>query len=184
MQLSKWGGLVLAAWLLTSCSFFTPQPAPPDEMNSVDAALLYGYIEADEDAIERVDIVEFGRIYIPPFTSPPRVLVYDNGIFMAENIKPGSYVISGFRSDRNHYNLSRSKRQTYQRIFRVQPGEMEYMGAFNLRVTKKGKINFGDFKVSELRRPQERDVLKHLYHITEGTVWQDKIARRLKALRQ
>ena len=103
---------------------------------------------------------------------------------MAENIKPGSYVISGFRSDRNHYNLSRSKRQTYQRIFRVQPGEMEYMGAFNLRVTKKGKINFGDFKVSELRRPQERDVLKHLYHITEGTVWQDKIARRLKALRQ
>jgi len=177
-------GIMLAAWLLASCTVVSRGSPPPADMKTFESALVYGYVEAEDDVIEQVDILEFGRIYIPPFKKPPRVMVFDNGMFMAENIKPGKYVLAGFRSDRNHYNMARSKRKAYQRIVRIMPGEMEYIGSYNVRVTKKGRIEFGDFDVTTLQRPGERDVLKHLYQVTEGTAWQDKIARRLKALRQ
>lgn len=177
-------GLLLAIWFITSCTVVSRGSPPPDEMTGFDSALVYGYVEAEDDRIEQVDILEFGKVYIPPFRKPPRVLVFDNGFFMAENIKPGKYVLAGFRSDRNHYNMARSKRKAYQRIVRITAGEMEYLGAYNVRVTKKGRIQFGDFEVTSLQRPGERDVLKHLYHVTEGTIWQDKIARRLRELRQ
>lgn len=177
-------GLCFAVQLLAACSVLSRGDAPPQDMKSPDSAFVYGYVEADNDAIVQVDFVEFAKVYVPPFKSPPRVMVFDNGVFMAENIKPGSYVIAGFRSERNNYNLARSKRQSYQHIFRIQPGDMHYLGSYNLHVTQRGKIAFGDFKVTELQRPGEREVLMRLYDATEGTAWQDKIARRLKELRQ
>jgi len=134
--------------------------------------------------IDRVDFVEYGKIYIPPFRKPSRVLVFDNGMFMAENIKPGKYVIAGFRSDRNHYNMASSRRQAYQNIFRIEPGEMEYLGSFNVRKLHGPKRQTENFKVTSIQRPGERDVLKHLHQVTEGTAWQAKIEKRLKQLRQ
>ena len=172
------------AFVVSGCSVVSRGSAPPDDAKTVDSAFIYGYVEAEEDAIEQVDFVQFGKVYVPPFNKPPRVLVFDNGFFMAENIEPGKYVISGFRSDRNHYNMARTKRHAYQRIIVIKPGSMKYIGSFNVRVTQKDKIESGKFKVTEIQRPGERDVLKHLYHVTEGTSWQDKISRRLKQLRQ
>lgn len=170
--------------LVASCAHSSRMAVPPDDGKFVDAGFVYGYVETENEVIERIDFIEYGKIYVPPFTNPPRVLVYNNGVFMAENIKPGKYIISGFRSNRNHYNLARNKRLAYQKIFIVQPGEMEYLGAYNVRVTERGKIDFGELKLRELQRPGERDVLKELFHLTEGTVWQNKVARRLKELRQ
>ncbi|MGD8782885.1 MAG: hypothetical protein PVG75_00525 [Thioalkalispiraceae bacterium] len=176
-------GVILSGWLLMSCAIVSGS-APPDDIKSVDSAFVYGYVEAERDVIEQVDFVEFGKVYIPPLRKPPRVLVFDNGMFMAENIKPGKYVIAGFRSDRNHYNMVSSRRQAYQRVFRIEPGEMEFIGSFNVRPIHGDKMRTEDFDVIQIQRPGERDVLKHLYHVTEGTAWQDKIAVRLKQLRQ
>ena len=183
-RVASWIVLCLGMQLLAGCGVFSRGDAPPSDIQSPESALVYGYVEADNDAIERVDLVEFNKVYVPPFKSPPRVLMFNDGVFMAENIKPGSYVIAGFRSDRNTYNLTRSARQSYQQIFRIRPGDMHYLGSFNLHVTQRGKISYGDFKVTELQRPGEREVLMRLYDATEGTAWQDKIARRLKELRQ
>ena len=158
--------------------------APPEDSQSADAGFAYGFFETQNEVIERIDLIEYGKVYVPPFTNPPRVLVYENGVFMAENLKPGKYIISGIRSERNHYNLARNKRLAYQKIFIIEPGEMEYLGAYNLRVIEKGQLDYGELKIRELQRPGERDVLKELFHLTEGTIWQDKIARRLKQLRQ
>lgn len=181
--IGKAGLLLALTGLMLGCAVGTNK-VPPADVKNREAGFVYGYVEADNDFIERVDILEYGKIYVPPFQMPPRVLVFDNGMFMAENIPPGRYVISSFRSDRNNYNMVRDKRHAYQRIFRVEPGEMEYVGSFNLRVTRKGVIEFGDFKVTEILRPGEREVLRELYHLTEGTAWQNRIARRLKELYQ
>ena len=177
-------GLCLAIQFLTACSALSRGASPPTDMNSPDAAFVYGYAEADKDTIEQVDFLKYNDIYVAPFKSPPRVLVFDNGMFMAENIKPGNYVIAAFHTPRNNYNLTNSKRESYQRIFHILPGDMHYLGSYNLRVTERGKIAYGEFKITELQRPGERDVLMYLYQVTEGTVWQKKIARRLKELRQ
>lgn len=158
--------------------------APPADIASPDMAMVYGYVEADNDTINRVDIVRYNQVYIPPFRSPPKVMLFNDGVFMATNIKPGNYVIADFRSARNNYNLVRSKRQYYQHIFHIKPGELHYLGSYNLHVTERGKISYGDFKVTQLERPGERQILMRLYDATEGTAWQDKIARRLKELRQ
>jgi len=179
-----WLGLCISIQMLAGCGLLTRGDMPPSDMRAADSALVYGYVEADNDSVEKVDLVEFNKVYIPPFRSPPRVLVYDDGVFMAENIKPGRYVIAGFRSERNNYSLTRSKRQSYQHIYLIKPGDIHYLGSFNLHVTQRGKISFGQFKVTELQRPGEREVLMRLYEVTEGTAWQDKIARRLKELRQ
>ena len=133
-----WIGVCLASQLLAGCGVFSRGDAPPGDMKSPDAALVYGYVEADNDSINQVDFVEFNKVYVPPFKSPPRVLIFNDGVFMAENIKPGNYVIAGFRSERNNYNLTRSKRQSYQHIFRNRPGDMHYLGSYNLHVTQRG----------------------------------------------
>lgn len=177
-------GLYLSLQLLAGCSAFSRGPSPPDDMNSPDAAFVYGYVEADNDTVEQVDFLKYKDIYVSPFKSPPRVLVFNNGMFMAENIKPGNYVIAAIRTQRNNFNLANSKRDAYQHIYHILPGDMYYLGSYNLRVTRKEVIAFGEFKVTELQRPGERDVLKYLYDVTDGTVWQKKIARRLKELRQ
>ena len=158
--------------------------APPEDIKATHSAMIFGYVETDEDPIEQVDIYEYGNVYIPPFRKPPRVLVYDNGIFMVENLKPGKYIIAGFRSNKNHYDMARSVRQTYQRILKIDAGGMHYVGSFHVQVTEKGKINYGNFAVTQLQRPGERDILKHLYDVTESTGWQNKIEQRLKELRQ
>ena len=176
--------LLLSLSLLSACAAISRGDAPPGDMKSPQDALVYGYVEADNDNIVQVDFLEYNKLYVSPFKAPPRVLVFDNGMFMAENIRPGNYFIASYRSDRNTYNLSRTKRQAYQHIYRVLPGDMHYLGSYNLHVTQKGKIEYGDFKVTQLQRPGEREILMYLYDKTEGTAWQDKIARRLKELRQ
>lgn len=177
-------GFMATVMLLSGCMIISKGNPPPDEPINQDSALIFGYVEAENDNIEQVDFVEFGKVYIPPFRKIPRVLIFDNGMFMAENVNPGKYVIAGFRSGRNHYNMTRSKRQSYQNVFRIESGEMKYLGSYNVRVTQKGKIDFGKFQVTAIQRPGERDVLKHLYKVTEGTAWQNRIARRLKELHQ
>jgi len=179
--------LTCALVVLSACaSPSSPKPTPPGQSDSVDAGFVYGFIEIDNqnEVVERIDFIEYGRVYVPPFTNPPRVLVYTNGVFMAENIKPGRYIISSIHTERNNYKLARNKRLSYQKIFHIKPGEMEYLGAYNLRVTEKGQLDYGELKIRELQRPGERDVLKELFELTEDTLWQDKIARRLRQLYQ
>lgn len=177
-------GFLFAMQFLNACSVVSSGTAHPDEIKSTEAAIVYGYVEVEDDTIERVDFIEYSKVYVSPFIKQPRVLVFDNGMFMAENIKPGDYLIGGYRSEHNHYNLSRSARLTYQRVYHIEPGEMRYLGSFHLRVTRQGNIEFGDLKVTEIVRPGEREILKHLYQVTEGTAWQNKIGRRLKELYQ
>lgn len=158
--------------------------APPEDIKTTNAAMIFGYVEADNDVIEQVDIFEYGQVYVPPFRKPPRVLVFDNGVFMVENLKPGKYIIAGFRSEKNQYNMARSVRQMYQKVLNLEAGDILYAGSYHLQITERGRLDYGDFSVMQLQRPGERDILKKLYEVTTSTGWQNKIERRLKTLRQ
>ena len=166
---------------LTACS--SPM-APPDDVYSKKYAMIYGSVQAEE-RITEIDFYEYGKTYIRPFTKSPRVLVYNDGTFMAENVRPGNYVIASFRAGKkNQFNLVRSKQQAYQRVIHVKPGEIKYVGSFQIHVTKSRLIGKGDFEVEEVLRPGERQVPRNLHVVTEGTGWQKMIERRLKELRQ
>ncbi|MFO7603073.1 MAG: hypothetical protein R6X06_04570 [Gammaproteobacteria bacterium] len=158
--------------------------APPDDVHSRKFAMIYGSVLADEP-ITQVDFFEYGKTYIRPFSRTPRVLVYDDGTFMAENIRPGKYVIAAFHAgDKNQFNLVRSKQQAYQKVIHVRPGELKYVGSYRIHVTKSRLLGKGKFEVEEVLRPGERQVLRNLQVVTDGTGWQKMIERRLKELWQ
>ena len=175
---------ILILGLLVSGLIACSKPAPPDDVHSKKYGMIYGSVLAN-DRITAVDFFEYGKTYVRFFTKIPRVLVYENGTFMAENLKPGKYVIAGFRAGKkNHFNLVRSEQQAYQRVIHVKPGELKYVGSYQIHVTKSRLLGKGKFKVEEIQRPGERQVLRNLQVVTAGTGWQKMIERRLKELWQ
>lgn len=179
----KNSALFLIIFGMTGCTG-TSLVAPPEDIKTTNSGMIYGYVEADNDVIEQVDIFEYGQVYVPPFRKPPRVLMFDNGVFMVENLKPGKYIIAGFRSEKNQYNMARSVRQMYQKVLNLEAGDILYAGSYHLQITQRGKLDYGNFSVMQLQRPGDRDILKKLYEVTTSTGWQNKIELRLKTLRQ
>lgn len=171
--------LLSAVCVLAACAISDP----PNEILSPEMAMMYGYVEADYP-IDAIDFHEFGVVYIVPFRRPPRVLVYQNGYFMAENLKPGKYYIAAFHSGEKVYKLVDSAQSSYQNIINIKPGSLNFIGSHRIVVQSRHLLTHGEFDVVRIRRPDERTLLNYFYALTDGTAWQKKIARRMKELRQ
>jgi len=168
--------------MLSACSTIGVGVAPPEEIKSPEMGMIFGNIQAPERVIE-VSLREYGKLYIRPFNRPPRVLIYKNGNFMAENLKPGKYIFSSMVTLNKRYNLVQKKIDAYQRIVTVHPGELVYIGSFALFELHQENRHRPKFKMLRMRKPDERTVIKMLYDRSAGTGWQDLFARRLMELR-
>ena len=166
----------LAAILLGACA----APPPPHDILSPENALVFGYVESKENPIDTVEFHKYGEVYIPPFKTPPRVLIFRNGNFMAENIKPGKYYIAAFHSKLNKFSLVGTKQAAYQIVVDVKPGSLTYLGSHRI-YPRSGNA---EPDIKPILNPGEREILRELYHVTAGTGWQAKISRRLQDLRQ
>ena len=173
------GVLAVAVFVSAACSL----PAPPDEILKPGNSMIFGHIEAPEEIIE-VELREYGKFYIPPFVKPPRVMIFKNGHFMAENLAPGKYFISAFNSNRNDFVLVNDKRTAYQDIIILKPDEAKYIGSYRISDVQAGLLDHGDFDIRKTRKPSERRIIRHLFRVTEGTVWQAMLQKRLMQLRQ
>lgn len=175
--------IVVALALLLSMGGCATKPTPPFEIRSPEMGMIYGNIHIPGHEVTEIELREFGKFYMPPFIEPPRVMIFRNGNFVAENLTPGSYYISRFVSKKLYYTLVKDRRSAYQQIINVEPGSVQYIGAFEITDIKPGVFVQGDFHIRTVRKPSERKVLKHMYQITEGTGWQTRIERRIKSLR-
>ena len=70
--------LPFLALLFSSCTVVSRVTTPAEDIKNPDSAFVYGYVEAEDDTIDTVDFVQYGKVYIPPFNKPPRVLVFEN----------------------------------------------------------------------------------------------------------
>lgn len=172
--------VVVTLLLSNGCAL---KPKPPFEVESPEKAMIYGNVKIAGHEVTEIELREFGRFYMPPFVIPPRVLVFRNGNFVAENLKPGNYYISRFVSKKLHYTLVNGARSAYQWIINVEAGALKYVGAFEISDVVPGIFTKGDFNIRTVRHPTERDILKHMFEITQGTGWQDRVDRRIKSLR-
>ena len=161
----------------------TLKPRPPFEVESPEKSMIFGNIRIQGHEVTSIGLREFGRFYMPPFVVPPRVMTFKNGDFVAENLKPGNYYISDFVSKKTNYTLVNDGRSAYQWIITVEPGALVYVGAFAISNVSKDKAYKGDFNIRTVRHPSERVVLKHLFELTKGTGWQNRVDRRIKSLR-
>lgn len=158
-------------------------PAPPLEMKAPNFSMIFGHVQAP-DKVTRIELREYGKFYIPPFVKPPRVLVFNNGNFMAENLKPGKYIISAFNTKKSEFTLVNSKQTAYQNVIHVEPGEAKFIGSYQVTEIKRGLLKKGEFDIRVTRKPSERRVIKHLFNITRGTAWQAMLEHRMQELRQ
>ncbi|MDH5396166.1 MAG: hypothetical protein OEW97_07805 [Gammaproteobacteria bacterium] len=173
-------GIILAALTLSGCAI---KPKPPFEITSPENGMLYGNVHIPGHEVTEIELREYGKLYIPPFIVPPRVMIFRNGDFIAENLKPGNYYISRFVSKKLFYTLVKDSKSAYQWVVKIEPGSIKYMGSFEITDVTPGLFVKGDFSIREVRHPSERKVLKHIYEVTEGTGWQARVDHRIKSLR-
>ena len=121
--------IVLTLLLLSGCAI---KPKPPYEMKSPEMGMIYGNIHIPGHEVTEIELREYDKLYIPPFISPPRVMVFRNGNFVAENLRPGNYYISRFVSKKLFYTLVKDRRSAYQNIITVEPGSVKYVGSFEI----------------------------------------------------
>lgn len=159
------------------------KPKPPFEIVSPEKGMIYGNVRIPGHEVTEIELREYGKFYLPPFISPPRVMVFRNGNFVAENLKPGNYYISRFASKKLFYSLDKDARSAYQWIFNVEPGTVKFVGSYEISNVKPGLFVKGDFNIRSVRHPTERKILKHMFEVTQGTGWQARIDRRIKSLR-
>lgn len=159
------------------------KPRPPFEIISPEKSMIYGNVRIPGHQVTEIELREFGKFYLPPFIQPPRVMIFNNGNFVAENLEPGSYYISRFKSKKLLYSLVKEGRDAYQWIINVEPGTVKYVGSFEITNIKPGIFVQGNFNIRTVRHPDERKVLKHMFQVTQGTGWQAMIDRRIKSLR-
>jgi hypothetical protein len=103
---------------------------------------------------------------------------------MAENLKPGKYMISAFNTDKGNFVLVKSRRTAYQRIINLEPGEAKFVGSWRISDVKTGRFENGEFDIRRVRKPGERRVLKHLFQVAKGTAWEAMLEHRMQELRQ
>ena len=177
--------VLLGSVLLSGCA---QVPAPPLEVQDPANGMIFGSIRADV-MITRVVLHEYGKFYMPPFVVPPKVQVYPNGDFVAVNLKPGKYYLAGFTarkglSEFHNFRLSAKNISPYMTVINVKPGSLQYVGSFRIS----GRLQFDknakarEFYITHTYYPGEREILRRIYDITDGTGWQDRINQRLKYL--
>lgn len=162
---------------LTACNVL----APPAEVQSPELGMVFGNIKTSEQ-IERIEFREFGKFYLPPFRVPPRVMVFDNGDFMVENLKPGKYYIAAVYSRFKDFTLVKDNRTAYQNVIIVEPGAIKYAGSYVIHEVADAARFRQNLILRKVRKPAEREILKNLYVVTEGTGWQTRIDRRMHEL--
>jgi len=176
-------GLFFIALLALNLAGCATKPRPPFERISPEKGMIYGNIRIPGHEVTEIEMRQYGKFYIPPFISPPRVMIYRNGNFVVENLDPGNYYISRFIAKKLIFPLVKDSQSAYQKVFNVQPGELKYLGSFIVTNVKPGFYTQGDFHIRLARHPSERRVLKHMFDVTEGTGWQALIDRRIRSLR-
>lgn len=173
-------GVAILGLVLGGCA---AKPTPPYEIESPELGMIFGNIHIPGREVTEIELREYDKFYLPPIITPPRVMIFRNGNFVAENLKPGDYYISRFASGKLYYTLVKDTRSAYQNIIRVEPGSVNFVGSFKITDVEPGVFTKGKFNYKQVRFPSERNLLKHMYQVTQGTGWQARIEQRIKTLR-
>ena len=120
-------------------------------------------------------------LYVPPFKSPPKAHTYNNGNFFFENIRPGKYYLQGFMSGSLDFTFTfRSKEELDRAAFLVRPGELHYVGSYEVTGMKNGFFSPGSFDIERVQRPDKEKIFREIMEAAAGTGWDKRIEKYLK----
>lgn len=170
----------------SACGGASPNLEP---VASPESGAVIGSIKVP-GGINNVSLLELGKVYAGPFAPPPRGHVYTNGMFVFENLKPGTYFIDAFLSGRNRYSLvtarntAEAEKWVKKYGFEVKPGAIHYYGSLEVTSeTGPGFFTAGKFALRRTGRPSEKEILQELMQFTAGSGWEKKFQQRLRRLK-
>jgi hypothetical protein len=144
------------------------------------ASMIYGYI----DMANGPCWMEWFRLkqVLPKSEEPYVSFRVDDGAFYAEYIPPGSYQLHEFGGagswPNNAFYAFRFPAQ--MEGIRVDEPSLIYVGAFKMKNI--GNFFGAKYDVDFVKTPTEREVLTKILPHAKGTVWEQRLRRRLEQL--
>jgi hypothetical protein len=174
-----WSFLVGTSLIVTGAAHAADQPivAKPG------TGLAFGQFELSDSEVA-VDAVHLIRIkpvkvyFKRPWESG--TVTYTNGEFFAPNLKPGTYVVSGFRSGNVHFSLEDAFKNN---VFEVAPDRVTYAGTYKLQAEKAGFLRRPKGSFGRIDSPEaETAILTWLEGELAGSGWSAVVKARLQQL--
>lgn len=141
-------------------------------------SMVYGYIELHSADIT-LDWVKIKKMWPPGGKTFYSAGVNNQGVFWHSNIPEGAYQVVSFGNKEKFiggpdtfYTYSLEKYSSNPSSIEISKPGMYYMGTFK----RSGRI----FERSDV--PSEWMVLEDMLPLSKGTIWEEKIIRRLKEL--
>ena len=147
--------------------------------------LAFGRFDVSESeiAVDGVHLIRIkpSKIYFFGFGVKPwesSTITYTDGAFFAPNLKPGTYVVAGFRSGDFIFNLEDAYKDN---VFDVAPGGISYAGTYKLRAEKERLFRGpkGNFERAD-SVDDETALLRWLSGELNGSGWSAPVIERLK----
>jgi hypothetical protein len=163
-------GICLA---LSACMGVGPVRPVQDSQN----ALVYGHLQLPGGKkVHQLVMHEYGETYITPFKNPPQAHIDVNGNFFFENVKPGKYYLHRFLGERKMYVMPyRSMAEVDAATFIVKPGNIVYIGSFEVLRSHQDTPGPGNFELRPIDKPGRLAILRHIADSTQGTGWDERI---------
>jgi len=144
--------------------------------------IIYGNIQT-YSRLEDIDInkiLSTGKI---DFKNKIKVRTFSNGNFIAENLKPGKYIISSIDTRNKAIDLEVLVRDVEFYSIIVRAGEAVYAGTYQIKVSKITGVD-GKHKIQLLRSavPTEKRILKHVSKIERDSIWGRSLRARMQLL--
>ncbi len=106
------------------------------------------------------------------------VRTFANGNFIAENLRPGRYIITSVETKNNSLDLLLMAKEVEFFSIKVLAGQAVYAGTFKIAVAQ------GSDKMILMRsaKPTEKKILKHITLIERDTLWLKPLKMRIQNL--
>ncbi|HEX2954419.1 MAG TPA: hypothetical protein VHR47_10615 [Bacillota bacterium] len=185
-------GFVLLFVILFNSTLLEAKTRKEDTLEAENDALVFGCIDTSE---AKYSLISVDFFKYPPLENKLKYFnidreihlygVYNNGLFIADRVKPGPYWLLKLLlcNWRGYVECPFTYEPTPADTITIHENEIHYFGSYKFTVIK-GKTVFSGKKFSfdQTGIPTEKELLEQVYEKMKGTRWEEKIKERLSQL--
>jgi hypothetical protein len=153
-----------------------------NDIQHVNSGIIYGNIQTTEQLKDLQINMLFANGKLD-LESSIRVRTFNNGNFIAENLKPGKYIISSVDTYGNSMKLFVIDDETDFFAITVDQGEAVYAGTYRIKsflVT--GQMVNAKMILYRSPIPSEKKILEHVSIVEKNSIWARKLNVRMNNL--
>jgi len=146
------------------------------------SGIIYGNIQTSS----RLKNIEINKILFNgklDAKNKLRVRTFSNGNFIAENLKPGNYIISSIDTRKNTLDIKILEKEVEYFSIQVHPNEVVYAGTYKIISSTDVSIKTKErLMLQRSAYPTEKKILRHVSKIEKNTKWAKSLKARMNKL--